>query len=255
MNAPNLGFINKGRNMAKLVKKGNDLAINYYKTVLKSILAFFASMGIFGALLWFFDAMASGARIAMAICGTIFLVASLVLRRRAHILNAGLQGEKTAAEVLKALPNGYTVVKNAVISHQGKQSELDLIIVGESGVFVVEAKNMKGDVYGDCDDKNWRKEKHRGENVYRDEFYSPVKQVRTHVHRLAGLLRDKGIKVFVEGVVYFASDEAVLHISGDSNGIAVLAFTQGDDVLVDHILSGKANLDPATQKRILKALK
>ncbi len=219
------------------------------------MVSYFCAVALFGVFLWFFAELGRWGRGGVAACAVAFFVYGMVMHRRANILKAGLQGENTAADVLKGLPEGYTVVRNAVIEHQGRRSELDLIVVGKTGVFVVETKNMKGHIYGDCSDNMWRKEKHRGNNVYKDEFYSPVKQVSTHVYRLAGYLRERGVRVFVEGAVYFASEEAELHLKGKTEGISVLALSQGEDVLVEHIINRKSVLAETEVRKICKILK
>jgi len=244
--------------MAKIIKKSNDLAKNYYKTTLK----FLGAMGLcilcVAVWIWNFISLKNFEGIFVIPLGALTLTSGIYgyfMKRRSDILRSGVDGEKNAANTLKNLPEGYTVVRNAVVEYKGKSSELDLIVVGKTGVFVVETKNMKGDIYGNHIEKFWTKKKHRGNNIYEDEFYSPVKQVSTHVYRLANFLRKKGVDVFVEGVVYFANPEAVLHIYDSDDGISVLSVSQGRDVLVKHITLGESVLNDSEVKKICKILK
>ena len=61
----------------------------------------------------------------------------------------GDAGEQKAGTILKrSLPDGYTIIQNVRVTYNGRSSEIDNIIIGKSGVFVVEVKNVKGTVTG-----------------------------------------------------------------------------------------------------------
>ena len=71
------------------------------------------------------------------------------------ILVSGINGERIAAKVLAALPDSYTVFQDVEVTYDGKVSEIDNIVVGKSGVFIVEVKNHNGNITGDCEDTYW----------------------------------------------------------------------------------------------------
>ncbi len=122
----------------------------------------------------------------------------------------GLNGEKRLTNQLAKLPENYDIYTNVFIEWQGKQSELDSVVVGPTGIYVVEMKSMRGRVYGDEAEKNWYLEKTgRQGGVYGKEFYNPTKQVGTHVYRLANNLRPIAKNLWVQGVVLFDHETAL----------------------------------------------
>lgn len=130
-----------------------------------------------------------------------------------RIQSHGLNGEKRLTSQLAKLPDHYDIYTNVFVEWQGKKSELDSVVVGPTGIYVVEMKSMRGRVYGDEAEKNWYLEKtgRRG-GVYGKEFYNPTKQVGTHVYRLANNLRPLSKNLWVQGVVLF-DHETTLDVS------------------------------------------
>lgn len=124
------------------------------------------------------------------------------------ILQVGLDGEKKALSLIKDLDDTYHVFANGEVKFEGQRSELDLIVVSQKGVFVVEVKNLKGEIEGNESDRFWMQHKIGRKGArYSQEFYSPVKQVGTHVYRLSKLLKAEGVYTWVQGVVYFVHEE------------------------------------------------
>jgi len=120
------------------------------------------------------------------------------------ILKVGLEGEVKALKLAKTLDDKYHVFTNKKITFQEQESELDLIVVGKTGVFVVEVKNFKGEIEGKEDERTWKQHKvGRKGTRYSQDFYSPVKQVGTHVYRLSKVLKEENIYTWVQGMVYF----------------------------------------------------
>lgn len=182
--------------------------------------------------------------------------AGLYFWKRSSILKAGVEGEKIAGKVLNKLPDEYTVIQNAVVTHDGKKSEIDLIVVSENGVTIVEAKNLKGTIMGDFGDRKWTKTKIKGEKEYVKKINSPVKQLSTQINRLAEFLRDNGIDVFVEGAVCFTNPDIELNVGGSKRGIRLFTLSEGKDNLLDYITDRKKTLsetDLAKVKEILGA--
>jgi hypothetical protein len=163
---------------------------------------------------------------------------------KASSLKYGIKGERDTAALISRLPDGYYGIQNATVSFEGKQSEIDMIVVGPSGVFIVESKSRNGQIMGDYDAKYWTQHKvGRGGTPYSSDFYSPVKQVGTHVYRLAHFLRSRGIGINIEGAVYMSSENSSLSLRGTEGRIPVFTNTpDGIDRLYKFILSGKDNL-------------
>lgn len=167
-------------------------------------------------------------------------------------VQAGLEGEEYAASVLSRLPDSYTVYQDQVVTYEGKESEMDNIVVGPGGVFVIETKNQNGVIYGSYSDRYWEQVKYgKGGNSYSKNMYSPIKQVGTHVYRLAHYLRAQGLRLEVTGMVFMTNREAVLSMKGKAEDILVYkADTEGEKALLSTIKKGGAELTESELKKI-----
>ena len=167
----------------------------------------------------------------------------------------GDAGERQTGYMLEQiLPDGYTIVQNAVVTYQDGQSEIDNIVIGKTGVFIIEVKNMKGDIYGDYESRYWLQDKTDRYGIeHKKEFYSPVKQVGTHIFRLANYLRDNKISTHISGAVYFVNPETDAIIKGEPKDIPVFDYDSTQE-MINYIMNGNANLSGRTVERIIQLL-
>lgn len=114
---------------------------------------------------------------------------------------AGRRGEYAATNAIRSvLREGDYLFTNVSISIDNKPAELDNVIVNKYGVFIIEAKNYKGRLYGNEDDYMWVKYKDDGYgNTFKREVKNPVKQVKRQVYILAKYLEYYGERTWVEG--------------------------------------------------------
>lgn len=127
------------------------------------------------------------------------------------ILSIGLEGEEKALSVVSDLTEEYHVFCNGKIIFEGQESELDLVIIGPKGIFVIEVKNYRGYIEGKEEERFWKQHKiGRKGTHYTQEFYSPVKQVGTHVYRLSKILKSTNVYTWVQGAVYFVNEDVDL---------------------------------------------
>lgn len=133
--------------------------------------------------------------------------------RSFSVVHSGVQGEKTASYELSQFPSSYHVFSQIAISHEGRSSETDHILVGPKGIFVIEVKNHKGTITGKEHYQTWTQWKTTSQgHTCRNPFYNPVKQVSTHTWRLSRYLRDQGINSWVQGVVLFTNPSCTLSV-------------------------------------------
>ena len=232
--------------MAKIFIKDDSLK-RKYKGYLKAVLAG-GAVFLAGVLTMFISVATGMIYLPVMIAGLIADISGIILisafGSKASSLKYGIKGERDTAALIERLPDGYYGIQNATVCFEGKQSEIDMIVVGPSGVFIVESKSRNGQITGDYDARYWTQHKvGRGGTPYSSDFYSPVKQVGTHVYRLAHFLRSRGMGINIEGAVYMSSDNSEVFLSGTPGRIPVFTNTpDGIDRLYKFILSGKANL-------------
>lgn len=130
------------------------------------------------------------------------------LMAEADVLASGLSGENRVFNTLSQLPDEYIVVTNVPISYEGNRSEVDALVMSPYGMYVVEVKNHKGLIEGNCSDHVWKQYKNgRFERTMRN----PVLQMRNQKRILFGMNKMKKLSVPINGLVVFpsASDVSV----------------------------------------------
>lgn len=195
---------------------------------------------------------AAGVSVAAAVCVALAGFSNV---RSANILASGINGEKIAAEVLSVLPDGYTVFQDVTVPYDGRTSEIDNIVVGRGGVFIVETKNHNGSISGSIYGTHWMQHKvGRGGTPYSNEIYSPVRQVGTHIYRLANYLRHNGVNTYVEGIVYFTNPQCRVKITGRGDVPVYTARGRDESRLRSRITSGEHTLDRESVRRVCELI-
>lgn len=202
--------------MAKVYKAHNPLRIDTYKYILVIAILWFVSFFIFVLM----DALKIMQYFGFGYLGFVCLMTGYIGRKVKINLN-GLSGESKALNIVKNLPPDYTVFSNVTLSYEEQESETDLIVVGQKGIFLIEVKNHNGVITGKPDDKRWIqfKETKLG-GKYANPFYNPTKQVKTHVYRLSGVLKEVGYPYWIQGIVYFVNP--IVEVKASSKQIPVL---------------------------------
>lgn len=123
---------------------------------------------------------------------------------------AGRQGEKFATTIIKeVLREGDYLFTNVSVEYDGKETELDNVIVNRNGVFIIEVKNYHGTLYGREKDFEWKKYHITpAGNMYEKDVKNPIKQVNRQVYILSRNLSGRGISVWVEGYVFFVMNNS-----------------------------------------------
>ncbi len=246
--------------MAQIIRKGFDLEKKYHTHRKRAIIGLLVG---------------AAGLIAATVCGVIFSAAlsrltllpmlvfvggclmASVEWREATIVRTGLIGERAATGVVSRLPDTYTVFTGLQVAYEDKQCELDLTVVGPSGVFVIEVKNHNGTIRGDREAHNWKQFKvGRKGTPYQKTLHSPIRQVRTHVYCLAGILEMRDIRVFVKDGVFFANPATVVELAGNSTRTPVfVAREDGGRELLRYLLQGDGQLSPELCARVIQRLK
>ena len=162
---------------------------------------------------------------------------------------AGRHGERIAAEMIsQVLKEGDYLLTNIKIAYDGKQAEMDCIIVNKFGVFIFEVKNYSGQLMGDEDDYEWQKIKITNSgNMYSKQVKNPIRQLKRQIYLLAHYLQSHRIKVWVEGYVI------LLHQNSPVDSEYIISSLSDIDRAI-HI-KGKNNLHPKEIEQIIARLR
>lgn len=159
----------------------------------------------------------------------------------------GADGEERALGLLQAfpgslayLPDTYVVFNQVRVPYSRRHRELDLVVVGPNGIFVIEVKHYRGEVTGAESDRTWRQGQlvHDGDNICGRSLRNPVLQVQHAVRALRRYLGSHGITTWVEGMVVMTHPDCRLLVT--TTGTPVLTLPQ----LAAHVLTYRPKWAP-----------
>lgn len=133
----------------------------------------------------------------------------------------GEYGERRVALMLKSFAqNGY-IINDVIVRWHNLYAQIDHILFLESGIYVIETKNLSGRIYGKDREKYWTqvlaygKEKHH--------IYSPVLQNNTHINILRHILGENNlffsVVIFVNANIDYIQSNYVYTVKGAKNSI------------------------------------
>jgi len=111
-------------------------------------------------------------------------------------------------EIYSCLPGCCKLVMNIEIpSPSGGKTEIDLVLIHETGLYVFEVKHYKGTIYGTIHENRWTQYFRTAKN---NSFRNPVEQNQYHIEALRKLYPGIPICSFI----VFTSPECDLRITG-----------------------------------------
>ncbi len=123
----------------------------------------------------------------------------------------GQDGEERVVEiVLQALDGNWQLFRNVNLPGRNK-GDLDLVLVGPPGVWVLEVKNFNG-TYRNVDE-SW--EYRRGNN-WKTVHRNPSKQALNNAYRLKNFLKADRVNAFVNSAIVWANQESPLFVENPS---------------------------------------
>jgi hypothetical protein len=139
--------------------------------------------------------------------------------RQYRIYNAGWVGEKQVTKLLSSsLSDDYFLLNDLYLRNGG--GDIDHIVLGPSGVFVLETKNWSGDVT--CHGDEWQR---AGRGNFKG---SPSLQVKRNAAKIKRIIDSsqglRSLSIQVEAIVVFTNSHAVLHLNNPA--VAILKLPQ-----------------------------
>ena len=150
----------------------------------------------------------------------------------------GKRGEMRIHEILLQMPEDYHVLDDIVLKTNKGTTQIDHIVVSKYGVFVIETKNYRGEIYGDDNRQQWtqiivtnvkfRKKLYKTYTyVTKNHFYNPVKQTIGHLYVVKKILSEwphiKIIPIVVfAGTANLSNVKSNNHVIYDNNLIATI---------------------------------
>lgn len=118
-------------------------------------------------------------------------------------------------ELYPNLPGNCKILMNINIpSFHGKTTEIDLLLIHETGLYVFEMKHYKGTIYGKPHEPTWTQYFRAAPN---QSFRNPVSQNQYHISNLQKIVHDIPIHSFI----VFTSDECDLKVECNEPNISI----------------------------------
>ncbi|HKZ39730.1 MAG TPA: nuclease-related domain-containing protein, partial [Candidatus Hodarchaeales archaeon] len=128
-------------------------------------------------------------------------------------LLAGFEGEQKALKILSHLPNDYYLLNHLQLPNRTYATEIDLVVIGPNGVFIVEVKNYSGLLKGSIEDLQWKHIKtNRNGKRGSKRVKNPLIQVDQQISTIEATLTHAGIFANVLGTILFVNERCQLQI-------------------------------------------
>lgn len=167
-------------------------------------------------------------------------------------LNTGLNGEYLTSNMLDKIKGHHKTLLNCYLPNtRGQLTEIDLIFLHETGIYVLESKNYSGWIFGREEDKNWTQTFPNGK---KQSFYNPIKQNKTHLNALKKYLSEISEESF-QSIIVFSERCELKKITVDSKDVHVI---QRNDLkrLLNRLIKERKNVfTPAEIDLIYESLK
>lgn len=153
---------------------------------------------------------------------TLFISLTIYLAWYNSARQKGKRGEMCVFSILSQLSDEYTILNDLVLRTDKGTTQIDHVVVSKYGVFTIETKNYRGEIYGDDKRQKWTQlivtkvtyAKKRWKTytyVTKNNFYNPVKQSLGHAFRIKELLYAFP-HVKIVPIVAFAGDAILSNI-------------------------------------------
>lgn len=166
----------------------------------------------------------------------------------------GTQGEYLVYRSLKRVQrrNGGKILANAYIPKNNglDKSEIDLIYIAKTGIYVIESKNYGGAIYGSEKENYWTQ--YIGRKTF--EFYNPIKQNLGHIYSLKAYLGKEFKHDDFTSLIVFSDRCELKKINIISKKIKIVKRNKIMKVLNNEIKNGKIIISDDEINSIYKTL-
>ena len=148
--------------------------------------------------------------------GVIFIGISVYFFIRSSQYRKGQSGETLTRENLNRLSNNHQLINDVMLPES--YGNIDHILLGPNGIFVIETKNLEGEIR--CDEDLWYQYKPGWKIPEEYEIKSPSKQVKRNAVKLKQFIEKKlNKKIWIEGVVVFTNPDVNLELNNPTTSI------------------------------------
>ncbi len=109
----------------------------------------------------------------------------------------GAYGEFLTYNCLKNIAGDKKWLFNVYLPTENGTTEIDVLLIHNSGLYAFESKNYSGWIFGNEKDKYWVQSLHAGKGkTAKNKFLNPIMQNQHHIKYLKAQLKDSSIPVY-----------------------------------------------------------
>ncbi|MGE7664597.1 nuclease-related domain-containing protein [Ureibacillus composti] len=167
------------------------------------------------------------------------------------VSNKGSYGEFLSYKKLSTLPGYHKVLFNIYLPNgKGQTTEIDVVFLHETGVYVIESKNYSGWIFGNEKDMNWMQTFPNGKKY---PFYNPIKQNAGHIRALQSILPsiDSGL---YKSLIVFSERCSLKKVHHDSPNTYVMNRNHLKKIMTEEINSSSHQLEPEYIDKVYRFL-
>ena len=197
---------------------------NYLKNQVRKNLAKAAACFLLFGLIFLVSSLQALLTLSMNIFVVVGFLVSLVpliafyyFLRKYRIYRGGWEGEKRVIKLLSSkLSDDYILLNDLYL--RGGGGDIDHVVLGPNGIFVLETKNWNGNI--SCNGDLWQR---AGKQNFKG---SPSRQVKRNASTIKHIIDSaqafRSLNIFVEGIVVFTNNHATLHINNPTVAVVKL---------------------------------
>ena len=130
----------------------------------------------------------------------------------------GKYGEYLSFNMLEKIKGDHRVLTNVYLPKgNGETTEVDLIYIHETGIYVIESKNYSGWIYGSENNKFWTQVLNKRS---KNKFYNPIWQNNTHIKYLSKVLNID--EKYMKSIIVFSERCKLKKIQVNSENVKVI---------------------------------
>lgn len=135
----------------------------------------------------------------------------------------------------------------------GGYAQIDVLMIHETGIYVIECKNHKGWIFGSENNLYWYQTLHAGRGrVRKESFYNPILQNNSHINALSNYL---GIqKEYLHSCIVFGRETVLKEVPEDSSQCSITKYQNFERNLVNQIQDSRVRLSTNDISRIYAIL-
>lgn len=136
--------------------------------------------------------------------------------------NSDIKGLYKLCKSINKLQGEKRVLLNILLPNE---STIDAVVVHESGIYVINIKNMNGWIYGREQDAEWAQALYKKEKL--NKFDNPIIDIKKVIFDLKDILKNE--KELFRSVVVFTNDSTLKKVVTNSENVSVLHMRELND--------------------------